>query len=201
MAKESDSEKEQARFRKAERSLLSRLNNIVRMTDLMAFLMVAATAMSAYATWRSAKISNLLFLVAERPYIGVEHVDIERPDNGAARIVIEYRNFGHIPAVATVVSGRVTLDGKPAGDGDARGRTVNAGIISPGVAHHLYSYLSDDAYHAIVDGRSEATVTVSASYRGPAGNQFCYSEHFAYDRRSGWFGAAGGSDDCAALDR
>jgi hypothetical protein len=177
----------------AERSLLSRLNRAVRTADLMAVLMVLATAMSAFATWRSARISNLIFLVAERPYIGVERVSLEHLQRGGARIVIDYRNFGHIPAADTSVSAAIITDDEPA----AGQAGSDAGVISPAVEHHLYSYLSEDFFRAVAGGRAKLAVRVKATYRGPSGDRFCYLERFAYDQRSEWFSAAGGSDKCA----
>jgi hypothetical protein len=188
----------QQRLSKTERSLLGRVNNIVAITDVMAIMMVGATALSAYATWRSAKISNLLFLVSERPYIGVERVVLERPDHGGARILLDYRNFGRVPAIDTVMTAEVMVDGKLVGKSDERGRIVRAGVISPEVPNHLYSYIGEDLYQAILAGKSEAIVVLHANYRGPAGESFCGYERFTYDFRSAWFGSSGGTTDCFA---
>ncbi|MFI5352022.1 MAG: hypothetical protein ACHQZS_03590 [Candidatus Binatales bacterium] len=185
-------------FSKAERSLLGRLSNLVAVTDVMAIMMVLATVLSAYATWRASRISSLLFLVSERPYIGVERLALERPDHGGARLVIDYRNFGHVQATETVLTAQVMVDGKEVGESDERGRIVRAGIISPQVPNHLYSYFADDLYQGILAGKSPVVVTLNVDYRGPAGEKFCDYERFTYDYRSAWFGSDGGSTDCGA---
>ena len=131
------------RLSRSERSLLARLNNIVTVTDVMAVMMVLATVLSAFATWRAAKISNLLFLVSQRPYIGVERVVMEAAVRGGARVMVDYRNFGQVPAIDTEVTEEVIVSGKPVGQSDERGRVVRAGIISPSVPNHLYCYVED----------------------------------------------------------
>ena len=50
-----------------ERLAFRRLSDVLRFTDFMTFMMVVATAFSAFATWRSARVTSLLFAVAERP--------------------------------------------------------------------------------------------------------------------------------------
>jgi hypothetical protein len=64
-----------------ERSLVRRLSRALRFADLMALLMVAATGLSAFATWRTAEMTNRIFAVAERPYVGIQHVSLEAFDD------------------------------------------------------------------------------------------------------------------------
>src|SRR5277367_4372790 len=63
-----------------ERWAFRRLTQILRFTDFMTLMMVVATGFSAFATWRTAQVTNLLFSVAERPYMGVEQVTIDGTD-------------------------------------------------------------------------------------------------------------------------
>ncbi len=51
---------------RGERSLIRRFSEALRFADFMALLMVAATAFSAFATWRTAQVTNLLSIFCFR---------------------------------------------------------------------------------------------------------------------------------------
>jgi hypothetical protein len=183
-----------------ERSLIRRLTEILQFADFMAVLMVAATAFSAFATWRTAEVTSRVFAVEERPFLRVQRVVFEQGDTPSPRAVIEYRNFGRIPASSAVISVRALLNGKRAAEMPDEMPSIMAGMLSPGVPHYFYRYFPPDAYKTIVSGKSNLMLDVRAEYRGPAGAAFCYNERFAIDYRSTDFRPAGGTDRCSGTD-
>ena len=68
-------------------------------TDLIAVLMVIATGFSAFATWRPAQATSLLFASADRPFLGVSKLEFEATDTSDPHLTVVYKNFGRIPAV------------------------------------------------------------------------------------------------------
>ena len=64
----------------AEKSMMRRLTEVLRFADFMALLMVAATAFSGYAAWRTAQVTSHIFALEERPFIGIERVTFEQGD-------------------------------------------------------------------------------------------------------------------------
>lgn len=97
-----------------ERFQFAKLTQIVRLADFMALLMVLATFFSAYATWRTSQVTSLIFAIANRPYLGVQQVTFEAVDTQRPTIVINFRNFGSIPALDAIVSVHAVVDGKTA---------------------------------------------------------------------------------------
>ena len=84
----------------AEKSLMRRLTEVLRFADFMALLMVAATAFSAYAAWRTAQVTSHIFAVEERLFIGIQGVTFEQGDTLNPRAVVEYRNSAKFPPAA-----------------------------------------------------------------------------------------------------
>src|SRR6266849_3870448 len=82
---------------RGERSLIRRFSEALRFADFMALLMVAATAFSAFATWRTAQVTNLLFSIAERPYIGVQRTTFDSIGADAARVRSTSATSGRFP--------------------------------------------------------------------------------------------------------
>ena len=116
-----------------ERSLIGQLAEILKFADLMAIMMVLATAFSALATWRTASITNMLVSIAERPYIGVQRVAFDTVESdGSGRLLIDCRNFGHVSGSDGVVRIRLVVDGKTISSraldhrGDGQRRNVRA---------------------------------------------------------------------------
>jgi hypothetical protein len=196
---------------RGEQTLVSRFASVLRFNDFMTALMVAATAFSAFATWRTAKVTNLLFNVAERPYIGVLDVRLERPgmtwdsaersaltgqkDNDA-HLIVDCRNFGHVQASDGVARVQVLIDGRLLPHQEGSLSTNNIGIVSPNVPHLLYRFIPLDVFKAVLGGKSRMVVHVMVNYRGPAGQAFCYNELMTYEPHSDRFIASGGSDRC-----
>jgi hypothetical protein len=182
---------------RAERSMLARLAEAVKLADFMAILMVLATFFSAYATWRTAKLTSTIFAVADRPFIGVQQVAFVGTDAQHPMISVNFRNFGSIPALDTIVSVHAVVDGKVVRPPGGTMSEVDAGIVSPNVAHDFFVFLSPDQYQAVAAGKSNLQVRVRVLYKGPAHEvQLCYFERFAYDLRVNLFLASGGSDKC-----
>ncbi|HYL59679.1 MAG TPA: hypothetical protein VEU51_12490 [Candidatus Acidoferrales bacterium] len=184
---------------RSERSQLAKLARVVRLADFMAILMVFATFFSAYATWRTAQVTSLVYRIVDRPYIGVQQVSFEAVDSARPTVAVNLRNFGSIQALDTIASAVPVVDGKAFVQPGAAMTSIEMGILSPTVPHFLYAYLSPDAYRAVVAGKSNLQVRVRILYKGPARERnFCYLERFAYDPPSASFRASGGSDACGS---
>ena len=184
----------------AEKSLIRRLTEVLRFADFMALLMVAATAFSAYAAWRTAQVTAHIFALEERPFVGIQRVTFERGDTPNPRAVVEYRNFGKIPASGAIVMVVALADGKRVADLPNEMSSISAGMLSPGVPHFFYRYLPADTYRSIVGGKARLMLDVRAEYKGPGGEAFCYTERVVFDYRSASFRPAGGTDHCRQSD-
>jgi len=182
---------------RTERSLLARLALAVRLADFMAILMVLATFFSAYATWRTALVTSTIFAVADWPFIGVQEITFRGTDTQIPTLLVNFKNFGSIPALDTIVGVHAVIDGKPLRPGPGAMSEIDAGIVSPNVPHYFYVALPPDKYQAVVAGKTNLQVHVRVLYKGPAhGTQLCYFERFAYDSRVSLFMASGGDDKC-----
>jgi hypothetical protein len=194
---ESPADRREREIIRTERSILARLARAIKVADLMAILMVLATFFSAYATWRTALVTTAIFAVADRPFLGVERVSFQVTDPARPMIIVNYKNFGNIPALETIVSVHAVVDGKmvrPVADAMSE---IDAGIVSPNVPHYFYIALPADKYQAAIAGKSNLQVHVSVVYKGPArGTELCYFERFAYEPRLNIFQASGGDDRC-----
>lgn len=190
----------QEQLTSAEKSLMRRLTEVLRFADFMALLMVAATAFSAYAAWRTAQVTSHIFALEERPFIGIERVTFEQGDTANPRAVVEYRNFGKIPASGAIIAVVALADGKRVTDSPNEMSSISAGVLSPSVPHFFYRYFPVETYKSIVSGKSSLMLDVRAEYRGPGGEAFCYSERVVFDYRSAGFRPAGGTDRCERSD-
>jgi hypothetical protein len=181
-----------------ERSQLQRLRHALGLADFIALLMVAATAFAAYAAWRTAQVTALVFAISDRPFLGIQQVSFEAVDTPLPRVVVEYRNFGRIPAVDSLVTVHLRIGGKLVKQQDGELSSVETGIVSPTVPHYFYSFLPADAYHDVIAGKNTMQVQVRMIYKGPARqNQYCYAERIVYDRHAASFRLGGGSDRCS----
>src|SRR5260370_14521316 len=97
---------------RSERSQIAKLGQALKLADFMAILMVLATFFSAYATWRTALVTSTIFAVADRPFLGVQQVSFEATDRQHPTIVVNFRNFGSIPALDAIVGAHALVDGK-----------------------------------------------------------------------------------------
>jgi hypothetical protein len=182
---------------RTERSLLARLGQATKLADFMALLMVLATFFSAYATWRTALVTSAIFAVADRPFMGVERVNFQTADPAHPLIMVNFKNFGNIPALDSIVSVHAVVDGKVVRPSAGAMSEVNAGILSPEVPHYFYISIPPDDYQAVAAGKSNLQVHVSFIYKGPAhSTQLCYFERFSYQLQWNIFQPAGGDDRC-----
>jgi hypothetical protein len=184
----------------AEKSLMRRLTGILRFADFMALLMVAATAFSAYAAWRTAQVTSRIFALDDRPFIGIQGVTFERGDTASPRAVVEYRNFGKIPANGTIITVIARVDGKRLADEPNEMSSILAGVLSPGVPHFFYSYLPPEIYKSVLSGKNSLMLDTRAEYKGSGGEMFCYTERMVFDYRAAGFRPAGGTDRCSGSD-
>src|SRR5216683_8252030 len=92
----------------ATRKLLKTIIGTLEITNVMAVMMMFVTSFSAYATWKTAQVTNEILLTSQRPYIGTESVKFV---NGTA-VVAELRNFGTVQAQDAVISIVLTVNGK-----------------------------------------------------------------------------------------
>ncbi len=183
-----------------EKSLTRRLTNVLRFADFMALLMVAATAFSAYAAWRTAQVTSHIFALEERPFVGIERAIFEQGDSPNPRAVVEYRNFGKIPASGAIITVIALVNGKRIVDSPSDMSSISAGVLSPGVPHFFYTYFPVDIYKSIVAGKTSLMLHVRAEYQGPGAEAFCYTERMVFDYRSAGFRPVGGTDRCRQSD-
>jgi hypothetical protein len=184
----------------AEKSLLRRLAEVLRFADFMALLMVAATAFSAYAAWRTAQVTSHIFALEERPFVGLERVTFEQGDTPNPRAVVEYRNFGKIPASGAIVTVVALADGKRVAAVPNEMSSISAGVLSPGVPHFFYTYFPVETYKSVLAGKMSLMLHVRAEYKGAGGEPFCDAERVVFDYRSAGFRPAGGTDRCQQSD-
>ena len=194
---QSSAERREREIIRSERSMLARLSQAVKLADFMAILMVLATFFSAYATWRTALVTSTIFAVSDRPFIGVQQVSFMGSDAQHPMIAVNFRNFGSIPALDTIVSAHAVVDGKVVRPPAGTMSEIGAGIVSPNVPHDFFVFISPDQYQSVAAGKSNLQVHVKVLYKGPAHvTQLCYFERFSYDVRVNVFVASGGNDKC-----
>jgi hypothetical protein len=190
---ESSAERREKEIVKREGFQLAKLSQALKLADFMAILMVFATICSAYATWRTAEVTSLIFAVAYRPILG------DAVDSAMPAIKIDYRNFSQIAARDAHLEVNAVVDGKAVMPPEGTTMAVEAGILSPSVPHFFYAYLRPELYQAVAAGKSNLQIRVKMSYRGPAhGTEYCYLERMVYDFRARVFNSAGGSDRCGS---
>ena len=161
------------------------------------------TAFSAYAAWRSWRRCDPIGKSSrseERPFVGLQGVTFEQGDTPNPRAVVEYRNFGKIPASGAIVTVVALADGKRIADMPNEMTSVSAGVLSPGVPHFFYTYFPVDTYKSVVTGKARLMLHVRAEYKGAGGDPFCYTERVSFDYRSAGFRPVGGTDRCRQSD-
>ncbi|HTR61336.1 MAG TPA: hypothetical protein VMH37_06500, partial [Candidatus Binataceae bacterium] len=152
-------ERELVRERRREREEERRVSRAIGFADFMAFLMVVATGFSAFATWRTATITSLVFATADRPFMGIAKLEFEDTGSQKPYVAIQYKNFGKIPAVDGIVSVNAWLDGKVAPDPIADAMNVTeTGSIPPEVDHFFYRYFTPDSYQDIASGKTHLQI-------------------------------------------
>jgi len=178
----------------AARKLLSTIASTLQITDLIALMMVFATALSAYATWKTAQITKEILLTSQRPYIGTESVNLV--DTTSPRVVAELRNFGSVQAEHAVISIVLLVNGKALPFDSEPQRQQAPVVLSPAVPHRFYRHLSADTYHEAVQGKADLVVEILVRYRGPRGDEHCYLSHDRFDPIDDFFYPVRGSVSC-----
>lgn len=201
MAERGEEGKAERRLAAEAREILRTERRILSIADFMALLMVAATAFTALATWRTYKVSELIFAVQDRPFLGVQKVTFERTETPEPAIVVDFRNFGPIPADGAIIAVTALIDGKTLPPRDGEASASDQGTVSPGVPHFFYVFLLSDEYKKVVSGAAHLMVRVNIEYKGPALDRgFCYMKKLFYDSHTATFRPAGGSSACKNSD-
>jgi hypothetical protein len=180
-------------------TLLRTMISALEITDLIALMMVFAAALGAYATWRTEQVTNQILLISQRPYIGLE--SIELVGNTNPKVVEDLRNFGTVQAEQTRVSIVLRVDGD-ALSGDSEPQQHEAPLVfSPGVPHRFYRHITSDTYRGAVQGKMNLVIETQVRYRGPRGDEHCYLTVDNYDHADGVFNPQRGSLSCDLTDR
>jgi hypothetical protein len=175
---------------KVLRSILSALE----ITDLIALMMVFATVLSAYATWKTQQVTKQILLIAQRPYIGTESMNLI--DDKNPRVLIDLRNFGTVQAEDTVVSIVVRINGKVLLR-DSEPQQPGAPVVfSPGVPHRFFRHMTSEMYRDAVQGKITLVVEIQVRYGGPQGDRHCYLTRDSYDNLDNVFYPQRGSLSC-----
>ena len=182
------------RDRTITQNLLKQIAGALEVTDFIALMMVLVTALSAYATWKTAQVTNEILLTSQRPYIGTESLNLI--DEANPKIVADVRNFGTVQAEDAIISIVVKVNEKPL-SGDSEPHPQDAPIVlSLAVPHRFYSHITADTYRDTVQGKANLVVEIRARYRGPRGDEHCYMARHSYDHIDGTFYSRGGSLSC-----
>jgi hypothetical protein len=201
MAQRDEESKSQGRIEAREREILRTQRRILTVADFMAIMMVAATAFTALATWRTYRVSELIFAIQDRPFLGVQKVTFERTDTEMPAIVVDFRNFGPIPADDALVNVVALLDRKRIPSRDGEMPDSNQGVVSPQIPHFFYVFLLPDEYKRAISGDGHLKLFISMEYKGPTETRtFCYNKKVFYDTHSASFRPAGGSSTCGNTD-
>lgn len=175
-------------------SVLRSMVSALEVTDLIALLMVFATALSAYATWKTQQVTKQILLISQRPYIGTESMNLLGDTN--PRVMIDLRNFGTVQAEDTVVSVVLKINGKVL-PRDSEPQQPGAPVVfSPGVPHRFFRHMTSEMYRDAVQGKINLVVEIQVRYRGPQGDKHCYLAHDSYDNVDAVFYSRRGSLSC-----
>ncbi len=176
------------------RNLLNRIANALEITDLIALMMAVATGLSAYATWKTAQLTNEILLTSQRPYVGIESVHFAAEANPS--VVADLRNFGTVQAEDAIIRIVLKINGRALPAEFEPQQQATSIVLSPAVPHPLYRHLSADAYHDVVQGKANLIVEVRVRYKGPRGDEHCYVMRHSYDHMDRVFYPLGGSLGC-----
>jgi hypothetical protein len=183
----------------ATRNLLKRIASALEITDLIALMMVFATGLSAYATWKTAQITNEILVTSQRPYIGTESINFTNETN--PKIVADLRNFGSVQAEDAVVSIVLKVNGKTLSSDSEPQQQETPIVFSPAVPHRFYRHITADTYRDVAQGKANLVLEIWVRYRGPRGDTHCYLTRNTYDNIDQVFYPRGGSLRCALSDR
>jgi hypothetical protein len=178
---------------KTTRKLLSSIASTLRVADSIAIMMVFVTALSAYATWKTAHWTNEILLTSQRPYIGVESISLINAPSPT--VVADLRNFGSVQAEHTLISIVLTVDGKALAFASDPQQQVPV-VLSPAVPHRFCRHISANTYREVGEGKAELVVEIQVRYLGPRGDEHCYLTRKRYDPLDDYFYSLNGSISC-----
>jgi hypothetical protein len=203
-------EEELERLRRTEQGILSVQRKALRAQDLTNLLMVAATllmavatAFSALSSWRMARVTAGIFLASDRPYLGVESVDLDLSNAAEPTSWIKFKNFGSVPADRSVIDVSSSIDGHPVLGGAAfaglgtQHVVMSLGVLTPQTEYRFGALFPPQFAKPVADGKSRIIVSVGASYRDTSGQHFCYAMDYIYYWPLKKYDPAGGSNKCA----
>jgi hypothetical protein len=173
---------------------LRTMMSALEITDLIALIMAFATALGAYATWRTEQVTNQTLLISQRPYVGLESIKLVGSTN--PKVVEDLRNFGTVQAEQTQVSLVLRVNGDTL-SGDSEHQQHEAPLVfSPGVPHRFYRHITPDTYRGAVQGKVNLAIETQVRYRGPQGDEHCYLTVYNYDHADDVFNPQRGSLSC-----
>jgi hypothetical protein len=178
---------------KTTRKLLSSIASTLQIADSIALMMVCVAALSAYATWKTAHLTNEILITSQRPYVGVESVSLVNATS--PRVVVDLRNFGSVQAEHTLISIVLRIDGKTLAFTSEPPQQATV-VLSPAVPHRFYRHISANTYRDVVAGKAELVVEIQVRYSGPRSDEHCYLARKRYDPLDNCFYSQKGSLSC-----
>jgi hypothetical protein len=149
----------------------------LEITDLLALMMVFATALSTYSTWRTQQVTNQIVLISLRPYIGLESIKFVGITN--PRVVEGLRNFSTVQAEQTRVSIALGVS-EDALSGDSEHKRVR--WCSRRGYRIVSSVTSLQIPTAVrLEGKVNLVIETQVRDKGPLGDEHCYLT--VYDQR------------------
>jgi hypothetical protein len=91
------------------RNLLKQIASALEITNLIALMMVFVTGLSAYATCKTAQVTNEILRTSQLPYIGIESVNFVETN---PKLVVDLRNFGTVQAEDAMISIVLKVNGR-----------------------------------------------------------------------------------------
>lgn len=151
-----------------------------------------ATAVIAVATvvnllvaifmWRvtreSTRITRSIFEAANRPYVGIPNVNVQK-DDAAKKLdfTVRIKNFGSVPANEFSSKWDVLIDGVSQ---PQTGIPDKPAVLFPQVSVLLAGTFADPMYSSIVTGKSALEFVVKVRYKGVTQKEYYYRQKNRY---------------------
>jgi hypothetical protein len=135
-----------------------------------------ATKEAVDVSKRSVEISRKVFEAANRPYVGVENLEVQRNEaTKNLRIRTTFKNFGSIPAYETMPSADVLLDNAVQ---ESKDLSKPLTLMPGGPSISLTVDLSTEWSTQVLEKRKNLIITALAWYRDTV-RLHTYCQHFA----------------------
>jgi hypothetical protein len=199
-------------LRNIQREVGQAETRVLRLQDQMAIMMLAATVLmavatglSAWATWRYEEITRRIFAISDRPYVGVQGINLRLDDPKMPCAVLDYRNYGDLPAEHSMIQAWASVDGKvvsfdPLRRGLGPKVKLDLGTLSPHTPHLFGAYFPPQYTEPILKGDANLELTIIVAYKDAAEVPYCYRMNFRYFAPLKSFDPDGGSNHCDGLD-